>query len=49
MQVISRDEFTIWFGVVSGDGIKNLSELPSNQNKEENTNSYSIHSDHEIK
>ena len=25
------------FGVVSGDGIKNLSELPSSQNKEGNT------------
>ena len=37
------------FGVVSGDGIKNLSELPSSQNKEGNTNSYLIHSDHEIK
>lgn len=37
------------FGVVSGDGIKNLSELPSSQNKGGNTNSYLIHSDHEIK
>lgn len=49
VQVVSRDEFTIKSSVVSGERIKNLSELPSSQNKEENTNSYLIHSDHEIK
>lgn len=47
--MVSRDEFIIKPCIVSGERIKNLSELPSSQNKEENTNSYLIHSEHEIK
>lgn len=47
--MVSRDEFIIKPCVVSGERIKNLSELPSSQNKKENTNSYLIHSGHEIK